>query len=226
MAITKNSEETKRKIISAANALFAEKGFEAVSLREITALAGANVAAVNYHFGNKEQLIDEVIVQHVLPVIEERMRLLKDSKKSSNGKPISIESILNAFIRPFLTVMNNSGQSKALFCKLSGRCMSDRGGDLPARAVKEFVAMLKEFTHTLQETIPQLPAKVLLWRLHFSFGVVAHTLMYEERFHEITNGGCGTPNLETTLQRMIDFCQGGLLAQDSPVDKMKGEVDA
>ena len=62
MAVTKSSEETKRKIIAAANELFAEKGFEGVSLREITALAGENVAAVNYHFGHKELLINEVIV--------------------------------------------------------------------------------------------------------------------------------------------------------------------
>jgi len=226
MSATKSSEVTKRNIIAAANELFAEKGFEGVSLREITASAGANVAAVNYHFGNKEQLIDEVIVAHVLPVIEERMRLLELARNDSAGGPISVTAILNAFIRPFLTVMNNSGQSKALFCKLSGRCMSDRGGDLPAKAVNEFVGMLKGFTQALEETIPQLPSQVLLWRLHFSFGVMAHTLMYEERFHQITNGGCGKPDLETTLQRMIDFCQGGLLAESSPVDHMKGDLNA
>lgn len=226
MAVTKSSDETKRKIISAANELFAEKGFEGVSLREITALAGANVAAVNYHFGNKEQLIDEVIVQHVLPVMEERMRLLEDAKRVANGNPISVRSILNAFIRPFLTVMNQSGQSKALFCKLSGRCMSDRGGDLPEKAVSDFVIMLNGFTQALEETIPHLPSQVLLWRLHFSFGVMAHTLMYEERFYEITNGSCGEPDLETTLQRMIDFCEGGLRSQDSSLGELKGGLDA
>ena len=154
------------------------------------------------------------------------MRLLDEAKAASNGKPIAAREILNAFIRPFLTVMNQSGQSKALFCKLSGRCMSDRGGDLPAKAVKEFVLMLKVFTHALEETIPQLSSQVLLWRLHFSFGVMAHTLMYEERFHEITDGECGRPDLETTLQRMIDFCQGGLLAENSPVADLKGGAHA
>ena len=222
MSVTKNSELTKKNIIFAAQKLFAEKGFEGVSLREITAEAGANVAAVNYHFGNKEQLVDEVIVLHVLPVIEERMRLLDIARQEFKDEAVPVGIILNAFIRPFLTVMTDSGQSKALFCKLSGRCMSDRGGDLPDKAVDEFVSMLKGFTQVLEETIPHLPSKVLLWRLHFSFGVMAHTLMYEERFFEITKGGCGKPDLETTLQRMIDFCQGGLLAENTPVANMKG----
>ena len=227
MSTTKNSEETKRRIIGAAGRLFAERGFEGVSLREITSAAEANVAAVNYHFGNKEQLIDEVIVDHVLPVIRERLRLLNEAKElvgDGDDSVVAIEDILNAFMRPFLTVMNESGVSKALFCKLSGRCMSDRGGNLPEKALSEFALMVKMFTTELGKTIPELSPKVLLWRLHFSFGVMAHTLMYEERFYEMTKGGCGKPDLETTLMRMIDYCKGGLLADDS--GELRGGADA
>ena len=67
---------TRERVLRSAETLFAERGFEIVSLRDITGAADANVAAVNYHFGSKEKLIDAVIERHVVPINEERMELL------------------------------------------------------------------------------------------------------------------------------------------------------
>lgn len=120
IAHSKGGDETKERILLAAQKLFAEKGFEAVSLRKITAEALANVAAVNYHFGSKEALIDEVIVQHMLPVMKERMRLLDEAERKFEIGVVPVEVILDAFMRPFLTVMQESGESRELFCKFMG----------------------------------------------------------------------------------------------------------
>lgn len=224
MAITKNKEGTKKRILAAARKLFAERGFEGVALREITSAAKANVAAVNYHFGNKDQLIDQIIISHTKPIVEERMRLLNIAKEAASlsNKPVPVREILDAFIRPLLTVVNNSGERKNLFCKLSGRCMSDRGSDLPQEIVGMFGIMIKEFTSALGKALPDLDPQLVLWRLHFSFGVMAHTLTYEENFYHLTHGACGKPDLNTSLQRIIDYCHGGLLAENSLADEMKG----
>jgi len=97
---SKGGDDTKERILVAAQKLFAEQGFEAVSLRNITTEALANVAAVNYHFGGKEALIDEVIVQHTMPIMRERMRLLDEAEKRFQIGVVPVEVILDAFMRP------------------------------------------------------------------------------------------------------------------------------
>ena len=67
---------TKNRILAAAEALFMEHGFEATSLRAITTAAGVNLAAVNYHFGSKEELFQSVLSRRLDPMNQERVDLL------------------------------------------------------------------------------------------------------------------------------------------------------
>ncbi|MFT5633439.1 MAG: AcrR family transcriptional regulator [Rubritalea sp.] len=218
----KGGDETKERILLAAQKLFAERGFEAVSLRKITTEALANVAAVNYHFGSKEALIDEVIVQHILPVMKERMRLLDEAERKFQAGVVPVEVILDAYMRPFLTVMVESGESRELFCKFMGRCMSERGDKIPEQALRTAQRVVKRITAMLSETLPDVEPEVLSWRLHFCFGVMAHTLMHEDTFKTLSKGMSGDPDFETTLQRMIDYCIGGLKAGSSALTTRSG----
>jgi TetR/AcrR family transcriptional regulator, regulator of cefoperazone and chloramphenicol sensitivity len=59
-----NNISTRQRLLEAAGAVFAEKGFHAASVREISDKAGANIASINYHFGDKEKL-HEAILAHV-----------------------------------------------------------------------------------------------------------------------------------------------------------------
>jgi AcrR family transcriptional regulator len=211
----KGGDETKERILLAAQKLFAERGFEAVSLRKITTEALANVAAVNYHFGSKEALIDEVIVQHMMPVMKERMRLLDEAERQFQVGVVPVEVILDAFMRPFLTVMQESGESRELFCKFMGRCMSERGDKLPDQAIRIVQKVVKRVTAMLSDALPEMEPEVLSWRIHFCFGVMAHTLMHEDTLKIISKGLSGDPDFEMKLQRMIDYCKGGLEAGSS-----------
>ena len=218
----KGGDETKERILLAAQKLFAEKGFEAVSLRKITTEALANVAAVNYHFGSKEALIDEVIVQHTLPVMKERMRLLDEAEKKFQIGVVPVDVILDAFMRPFLTVMQESGESRELFCKFMGRCMSERGDKIPTEALRIAQRVVKRVITMLSDALPDVGTEVLTWRLHFCFGVMAHTLMHEDMLKTVSKGTSGDPDFETTLQRMIDYCKGGLKAGSSALTPTSG----
>lgn len=218
----KGGDETKERILLAAQKLFAEKGFEAVSLRKITTEALANVAAVNYHFGSKEALIDEVIVQHTLPVMKERMRLLDEAEKKFQIGVVPVEVILDAFMRPFLTVMQESGESRELFSKFMGRCMSERGDKIPTEALRIAQRVVKRVITMLSDALPDVGTEVLTWRLHFCFGVMAHTLMHEDMLKTVSKGTSGDPDFETTLQRMIDYCKGGLKAGSSALTPTSG----
>src|ERR687891_1473936 len=89
---------TRERILDAAEQRFSEEGFAGTSLREITALAGVNVAAVNYHFGSKEELLRAVLSRIVEPVNRERLELLQRAEEAAAPHPSPVEAILEAFL--------------------------------------------------------------------------------------------------------------------------------
>src|SRR5690606_14469470 len=106
---------TKQRLIDAAEALFADEGFDRVSVRDITTKAAANVAAVNYHFGSREGLVAVVMARYINPVNEERLARLEALERRAGNKALAVEEILEAFIRPFATQVRRSELSEKLF---------------------------------------------------------------------------------------------------------------
>jgi len=92
-------EDTKSRILAAAEALFAEKGYAAVSVREITHAAGVNLAAVNYHFGGKENLYLEVFRSRWLPRAARLRTRLEELEERGD---YSVEDVVSALLRSFL----------------------------------------------------------------------------------------------------------------------------
>lgn len=87
---------TRDRIIEAAEVLFAVNGYDGTSLRDITEQAGVNVAAVNYHFGSKENLLADLLDRIITPINEERLELLAARADDD------IDSVLRAFLLPDL----------------------------------------------------------------------------------------------------------------------------
>src|SRR3954467_8212959 len=96
LADTRVPLATKGRILDAAEALFMEQGFEATSLRAITAAADVNLAAVNYHFGSKEELFQAVLTRRLDPMNQERVNLLAALEEASAPAPVPCERILSA----------------------------------------------------------------------------------------------------------------------------------
>src|SRR6516165_9605193 len=100
--------ETKDKIIETASRLFADQGYAATSLRQIIADAGVNLAAVHYHFGSKEELLDALVHLKAEPVNRERMSRLDRLEEQAAGSPLTVEEILRAFLEPTALVADQS----------------------------------------------------------------------------------------------------------------------
>ena len=105
-------------------------GFEATSLRTITAEAGANLGAVNYHFTSKDGLILEVLKRMFHPVNEHRLRLLDDLEREAGGKPVAVEAILEALFRPPLELVNQPTQGGWFYPRLLAYCLTEPGAYL------------------------------------------------------------------------------------------------
>ena len=195
------SLDTKEKILDTAEKLFGEQGYGATSLRQIIAEAGVNLAAVHYHFGSKEELLDAVVVRKLSPINEERLALLDGAMADAGG--ITIESCLEAFLRP--AIMRAS--KDAPFCKLMGRLLGERLMEL--MVVKHFQHVAPRFIEALHRALPDLPDEELAWRVHFLIGAMAHTL----------HGPPETPGLPTPitdpellLRRIVTFLSAGFQA--------------
>ena len=129
------------------------------------------------------------------------------------GRVAAVREILEAFMRPFLTVVKRSEMSEKLFFKLMGRCVIDHQGGLPEDMIPGIKKVAETFTLALLAAAPNLTTELALWRLHFTFGVMAQTLLHGDLLHSLTDGACGDPDAEAQFQAMIDFCEAGFLTQ-------------
>src|SRR5258708_1806514 len=175
-AKTREPVATKARILDAAEALFLEHGFEATSLRAITTHAGVNLAAVNYHFGSKEELFQAVLTRRLDPMNQERLSLLAELERSAAPNPVPCDRILGAMFIPALKQARNPERGGNNFLRLLGRAYAD-----PARFIRQFLSdqyavMIARFKAAFARALPDLPPRELSWRLHFIMGALSYTL--------------------------------------------------
>jgi len=98
--VKSGTAETKERILDAAERLFADRGFEATSIRDITGAADVNLASINYHFRTKRELIAAVFIRRVGPINQRRLTLLDEIEQKAGPKPPTVEALIEAMIRP------------------------------------------------------------------------------------------------------------------------------
>ena len=202
MIEAKQKTDTKQRILDTAECLFAEQGYDATSLRQIIAGAGVNLAAIHYHYGSKQELLDEVIVRKAGPVNLQRIAMLDRLLGRDAALPVAVEEVLDAFLTPTGPVAEQNPQ----FVRLMGRMHAD--GLLPTLALGHFQPVIVRFQAALQRAMPQLPQEELLWRLHFMIGAMAHAMCGSPDF----TGVGGHADFKNRIERLIAFLGGGFRA--------------
>jgi len=213
LAMDALSQDTKSRILDAAESLFMEHGFEATSLRQLTAAAGVNLAAVNYHFGSKEELFQAVLTRRLDPMNQERIDLLARYEQEAGARPLTCERILSAMLIPALRLSRDEKRGGKNFLRVLGRAYAD-----PAPFIRNFLSaqyaeMIGRFKDAFQKALPHLTKQELTWRLHFVMGALSYTLagtdslklMMQVLSHEEDND-------ELLLQRLAPFLAAGLKA--------------
>ncbi len=111
----------KRNLLDATERLVVEKGFDLVSVRDITGAIKANVAAVNYHFGSREGLVD-LVMSHVMEAVDAaRVEALEHSARLESCGPV--EEIVSAYVNSVLSAAGRLEMDLPFFLKLAGRVM-------------------------------------------------------------------------------------------------------
>lgn len=209
---TEKSVNTKERILAASEELVARDGFDGVSLRDITAAANVNLAAVHYHFGSKDGLVDALITRYIRPVNLERLRQLDEMEAKYGERPVPVEKILEAFMRPLIDRLGVPGISSMLFFKMAGRCMSERGYQMPEALMAVYEQVGTRYVQSLRRSLPEIPEETIYWRMHFVLGAVAHTLAHGEKVAVVSKGRSGEADPESVMRRLITFSAAGLRA--------------
>ena len=169
----KPQHETRTRILDAAEALFMQHGFEATSMRHLTASAGVNLAAVNYHFGSKDALIEAVFRRRLDPMNVARIAALETLEAS--GTP-DADAIIRAFVGASLRMLEDAKGGGRNFIRLLGRTYTE-----PAKGIRHLIGQMyaptmQRYKAALERALPQMPREELVWRMHFMFGTLAYTL--------------------------------------------------
>jgi AcrR family transcriptional regulator len=196
---------TTDRILDAAEERFADLGF-ATSLRDITSRAEVNLAAVNYHFGSKDALIQAVFARRLGPLNRERLERL--GAIESGPKADSVEAIVEAFIGPAIR-MSHDPQG-AIFMRLYGHTLSQRDDRILRMFTENFGEVVDRFTTALGRALPHLDRPEIFWRLLFMIGAMAHTMALSDKLPSISRGVCVAEDAETTIRRLVPFVVGGM----------------
>jgi len=209
-----DSRDTKQRILDAAEELFARDGFEASSLRTITRQARVNLAAVNYHFGSKEGLLEAVIARRIEPVNALRQERLEAALQDAagQGRRPGAREVWRAMIEPTLR-MRQPGSGAEHFISLVGQILAGRQG--PGREIflRHMVPLLLRFFEALHLALPDLPRSVLYWRVHFAIGALSHLMRCNEQDVSHPEGVNPLIDAEALIELVLDFTIAGLEAK-------------
>ncbi len=205
--------DTKQRILDAAEHLFANDGYHATSLRSITSAAEANLAAVNYHFGSKEALLEAVIERRLGPLNELRRsqleRLLQQAEKKSELP--SCRDILRTFVEPTLR-LRQQGSGSEDFISLIGRILAEPKGLAMSIFMRHMEPLMAQLFETLISSLPELPRQTVLWRVHCLIGSLSHIMRCHERYCLVPEVVSVNMDVETEVELFLDFATAGMEA--------------
>lgn len=201
---------TKIAILNATERLVADRGFGATSLRAITAAAGVNLAAVNYHFATKDALILAMLNRRMKPLNEARLALLDQFETEAGDSPVAVEKILEALFRPVLELIARPSKGGRSFLRLLALCLAEPGAYLKPLVQKEFAEKNRRFHAALRHSLPNLSDVDLHWRLHFAHGAFIHAVAHSQVLEFSSGGRCRLTDVEAVLNRVVQFGSAGL----------------
>ena len=202
------SDYTRTAILSAAERLYADRGFGDVTLRDIVAAADVNLAAVNYHFGSKDELIAELFVTRSLATNRERLNELKAAEEAGGGRA-GIDAILRALVGPTLRGCLGPDRERSAAARFMIRASIESVP--PIRRIKNReIDHLRKFAAAMRRSLPGLDDADLYWGLHFALAMAHQTIRDSERLAKLSEGLCDLDDVQGIIERIVAVSVGAL----------------
>ena len=198
--------DTKERIFDAAERLFVERGFSGASLRAVTGEAGVNLAAVNYHFGSKEELLRAVFRRRFGPMNQQRLEELDALEARCSDAAPHVEEVLETLLRPLLAPEPRRNAHGVGTRALVARLVAEPRHLLRPLLKEEFAEVARRYFVALRRALPEVPVSELLWRFQFATGAINHVVA--EAVSDQTPLDQHAP--ADTLARMVAFLGAGM----------------
>ncbi|HBK45904.1 MAG TPA: TetR/AcrR family transcriptional regulator [Xanthomonadaceae bacterium] len=202
---------TKDRILGAAEELFAQHGFAGTSLRQVTSQADVNIAAVNYHFGSKENLVNEVFRRRMDEMTAARMDQLEAARRDHPGE---LAAVLAAFVEPALALAQDR-QSGGAFVRVIARAYAEKNDNLRKFLSDHYGHVLREFGKAIAACVPALNKEELYWRLDFLAGALTYA-MADFGLIKRPSGVTEADHRAHAARELIRFAEAGFLAASKP----------
>ncbi|HET8941562.1 MAG TPA: TetR/AcrR family transcriptional regulator [Rudaea sp.] len=200
---------TKQRILDSAETLFAKHGFAGASLRQVTSAASVNLAAVNYHFGSKENLINEVFRRRLDTLNGQRQQRLAIALADANH---TLEDLLAAFIHPALAVSTDQPGGNPAFVRVLARAYAEHNEQLRKFLHDNYSPALKQFAGAFAKCLPHLDKQELYWRLDIISGALTYA-MADFGMIKRRGGMSEQQHRDLAAQHLIAFAAEGLKAK-------------
>jgi AcrR family transcriptional regulator len=195
------TDHTRTAILSAAERLYADRGFADVTLRDIVAAANVNLAAVNYHFGSKDELIAELFVTRSLATNRERLNELKLAEEAGGGRA-GIAAILRALVGPTLRGCLGPDRERSAAARFMIRASIESVP--PIRRIKNReIDHLRKFAAAMRRSLPDCGEVDLYWGLHFALAMAHQTIRDSERLAKLSEGTCDLNDVDAIIERIV-----------------------
>ncbi len=202
--------DPRERIFLAAERLFAERGFDGVSVRDIVQAANVNLAAVSYYFGAKSELLLAIFRTRAKELNRERRALLRDAEARHDGHP-PLSEILRAWLGPPI-LWRDPASGKDTASRFISRAIAEVTPDL-RRILESDVSHLRAFLAALTRALPQLSEAEVCWALHFTSGLPHQcTDTNFQRLKALSEGRCDTEDVAAALERAVRYAIGGIEA--------------
>ena len=199
--------KTRKRILDTAECLFAERGFAATSVRDITARAGCNLAAVNYHFGGKQNLYSEVFRRRLAALREQRLASIHDARENTD----SLEAVLAAFADVFLRPLVARGGSRSVLDLLQREMLDPQ---LPSNVYRsEFTEPVNgALVAAMIGAVPGLDTRSARVCAISVIGQLVHLARQVRRDKSQTGTGDDVLSLRESVAQIVRFSAAGVRA--------------
>ena len=197
--------DRRQAILLAAERLFAQHGYHAVTIRQIAIEAEVTLALVGYYYGQKHELF-EAIFEHWSPTIDERLTGLQAAVDADG--PELLRDIVEAFVQPVLR-MRASAEGE-FYALLVARELSYASPEADRVLRRHFDPMARAYIDALQAALPHASVGDAAWAYQFALGALLHH-MSDQRVARLSHG-VNTPNDVTSHPMLVRFIEGGIRA--------------
>ena len=205
---TRRGEQTRSRLLDAAESLFAAKGFHGVTVRAIARDADSDPALVAYYFGGKRELFDAVLLRRAEKLNQIRRAELDACMSNAGPDGPSVEAIIHAFIHPLMDRSANGGPGWKSYFALIGQVTNSPEWGVAIMS-KYFDPIVRDFLEALKTALPDVSDEELFWSYHFLSGALVLTFADTGRIDALSGGLCKSSDLEAVTARMPEFIAAG-----------------